>query len=112
MDKLKEHKVIILSGATGYVGFQVLVELIKRGYKVFCVGRNLEDKRFLKQTGVNLLDLDLTSGNLKLDELKKKIPNAYAVISCLGSRKGGIKDSWNIEYTANKNLLNFAQTIN
>ena len=112
MDKLKEHKVIILSGATGYVGFQVLVELIKRGYKVFCVGRNLEDKRFLKQTGVNLLDLDLTSGNLKLDELKKKIPNAYAVISCLGSRKGGIRDSWNIEYLANKNLLNFAQKIN
>ena len=72
MDKLKEHKVIILSGATGYVGFQVLVELIKRGYKVFCVGRNLEDKRFLKQTGVNLLDLDLTSGNLKLGELKKR----------------------------------------
>jgi len=112
MDKLKEHKLIILSGATGYVGFQVLVELVKRGYKVFCVGRNLEDKRFLKQTGVNLLDLDLTSRNLKLDELQKKIPNAYAVISCLGSRKGGIRDSWNIEYTANKNLLNFAQTIN
>ena len=93
MDKLKEQKVIILSGATGYVGFQVLVELIKRGYKVFCVGRNLEDKRFLKQTGVNLLDLDLTSGNLKLDELRKKIPNANAVISCLGSREGGIRDS-------------------
>ena len=102
MDKLKEQKVVILSGATGYVGFQVLVELIKRGYKVFCVGRNLEDKIFLKKTGVKLLDLDLTSGNLKLGELKKKIPNAYAVISCLGSRKGGIKDSWNIEYTANK----------
>ena len=111
MDKLKEHKVIILSGATGYVGFQVLVELVKRGYKVFCVGRKLEDKRFLQQSGVNFLDLDLTSGNLKLDELKKKIPNAFAVISCLGSRKGGIRDSWNIEYTANKNLLNFAQTI-
>ncbi len=111
MDKLKEHKVIILSGATGYVGFQVLVELVKRGYKVFCVGRNLEDKRFLQQSGVNFFDLDLTSGNLKLDELKKKIPNAFAVISCLGSRKGEIKDSWNIEYTANKNLLNFAQKI-
>ena len=55
--------------------------MIKRGYKVFCVGRNLEDKRFLKQTGVNLLDLDLTSRNLKLDELQKKIPNAYAVIN-------------------------------
>ena len=74
MDKLKEHKVIILSGATGYVGFQVLVELIKRGYKVFCVGRNLEDKIFLKRTGVKLLDIDLTSGNLTLDKLEKKIP--------------------------------------
>ena len=61
---------------------------------------------------MNLLDLDLTSVNLKLDELKKKIPNAFAVISCLGSRKGGIRDSWNIEYIANKNLLNFAQIIN
>ena len=46
MDKLKEQKLIILSGATGYVGFQVLVELIKRGYKVFCVGRNLEDQQY------------------------------------------------------------------
>ena len=59
---------------------------------------------------MNLLDLDLTSGNLKLDELKK-IPKCIAVISCLGSRKGGIRDSWNIEYLANKNLLNFAQKL-
>ena len=78
----------------------------------FCVGRSLDDKIFLKQTGVKLLDIDLTSSNFKLDKLEKKIPNAFAVISCLGSRKGGIRDSWDVEYTANKNLLNFAQTIN
>ena len=50
MNKLKQPKVIILSRATGYVGFQVLVELIKRGYKVlYC--RNLENKDFLNKLG-------------------------------------------------------------
>tara|TARA_B100000575_G_scaffold287812_1_gene286756 strand:+ start:1320 stop:2306 length:987 start_codon:yes stop_codon:yes gene_type:complete len=104
-------RIIILAGATGYIGLQVLCELIKRGYFVFCVGRNLADKKFSNYAGVQALDLELTSKNFDLDNLKKKIPKAYAVISCIGSRKGGIKDSWNIEYFANKNLLNFAQTI-
>ena len=38
-------------------------------------------------------------------------PSVDVVISCIGSHTGGIKDSWDVEYKANKNLLALGKTL-
>ena len=40
-----------------------------------------------------------------MKEVVNTLPKIDAVISCIGSHSGGIKDSWDVEYNANKNLL-------
>ena len=40
-----------------------------------------------------------------MKEFNKKCPEFNVIISCIGSKTGGISDSWNIEYKANYNLL-------
>ena len=46
----------------------------------------------------------------KMRDFSKICPNFDLIISCLGSRTGGIKDSWNVEFMANKNLLELGKS--
>ena len=43
--------------------------------------------------------------------IANNLPNVDIVISCIGSHTGGIKDSWDIEYNANKNLLDLGLNL-
>ena len=38
-------------------------------------------------------------------------PGIVAVISCIASRTGGVKDAWHVDYKANSNLLQVAQSF-
>jgi divinyl chlorophyllide a 8-vinyl-reductase len=108
---------VFVAGATGYIGKAVVKQLVAGGYPVTSFARPL--------SGVNgANDKTKTANELAGSEVrfgdvcrKESIMsegfrgNRYdAVISCLASRTGAPKDAWNIDYQANKNLLDAAKS--
>ena len=103
-------KIILLAGASGYIGSAVFDELHLREYIVVRIGRKLKP---INTQGANSdITLDMDLGNTFCEKkLKEMLPSCFAVISCLGSREGKLVDSWNVEFLANKNLLNYATSV-
>ncbi len=100
-------KSIILAGATGYIGRYVLRELIVRGYHVTTLGRSkaAEENAVYRHMPVDVCD----EGALM--NLEGNLPKNVAVISCLGSKTGGRRDAWAVEYGANQSLLNLSKRV-
>ena len=107
-----QKKRVFVVGATGYIGKFVVRELVARGYEVVSFARpksgvsasttGEETRRQLKGSEVRFGDVsDMTS--LLKDGIRGE--HFDAVVSCLTSRNGGIKDSWNIDYQATRNSL-------
>ncbi|MFZ4800751.1 MAG: NAD(P)-dependent oxidoreductase [Chlorobium sp.] len=105
-------KRVFVVGATGYIGKFVVRELVARGYDVVSfvrersgIGSNTssdEVRHQLKGSGVRFGDVS------SIDSLMQSGINGEhfdVVVSCLTSRNGGIKDSWNIDYQATRNAL-------
>lgn len=104
---------VLVVGSTGYIGKFVVRELVNRGFNVIAVCREKSGIRgkYGKEETLNQLNKanvcfsDVTN----LDILESSIENLGVsidvVVSCLASRNGGIKDSWNIDYEATKNSL-------
>ena len=105
-------KKVLLAGASGYVGKYVATELIRNGYAPICPGRRnnpyLREKLNLEQTAVPIWDLQNSISIRNVFEIN---PEIIAVISCIASRTGGVKDSWDVDYKANSNLLEVAKGI-
>ncbi len=108
----RELKRVFVVGATGYIGKFVVRELVSRGYEVVSFARERsgvgattradELRSQLKGSEVRFGDVS------SMDSLMKQgIRNEHfdVVVSCLTSRNGGIKDSWNIDYQATRNAL-------
>ena len=91
-------------GSTGYIGKKVAREMVSRGFNVIAVarersgiggGQTAEDVQDMFQ-GATVKFADVTN----MDSLKSKAFDkpVDVVVSCLASRTGGIKDSWDIDY--------------
>ncbi|KAJ0977646.1 hypothetical protein J5N97_013120 [Dioscorea zingiberensis] len=104
---------VLVAGATGYIGKFVVRELTSRGFNVVSIARRRsgirgsndadETLRLLSGSTVCFSDVtDLDALNRALDDLSLSVD---AVVCCLASRSGGVKDSWNIDYHATKNTL-------
>lgn len=111
----KDVKVLVV-GATGYIGKYVTRELCARGYDVTAFTReksgiggktNATDaKALFPDAKVKFGDV----GSKESIETKAFDEGAYdVVVSCLASRTGGVKDSWDIDYRATKNVLDVAR---
>lgn len=100
-------KSIVLAGATGYIGRYVLRELMARGYHVTTLGRNetQEQTPLYRHMPVDVCDESAVAAIVG-----SRFNNA-AVISCLGSKTGGRRDAWTVEYDANQSLLNLSKRI-
>lgn len=104
---------VLVVGSTGYIGKFVVKELTNRGFNVIAVsreksgirGKNTKEETLKQLNGANVCFSDVT----QLDSLEKSLENLRvsidAVVSCLASRSGGVKDSWLIDYEATKNSL-------
>ncbi|KAL6957481.1 3,8-divinyl protochlorophyllide a 8-vinyl-reductase (NADPH) [Sarracenia purpurea var. burkii] len=104
---------VLVVGSTGYIGKFVVRELVNRGFNVIAVarersgirGRNGKEDTLDKLDGANVCFSDVTH----LGSLEQSLGNLGvsidAVVSCLASRSGGVKDSWKIDYEATKNSL-------
>lgn len=111
----KDIRVLVV-GPTGYIGKFVTKELIRRGYDVVAFSREkagIKGKMGKDDISKEFAGATCTFGDVSnLDSIRasafgdKKVD---CVVSCLASRTGGKKDSWDIDYQATKNVLDVAR---
>ena len=107
---------IFVVGATGYIGKFVVRELVARGYQVVSFARERSGvdaattaeltRQQLKGSEVRFGDVCDMNSLLKDGIRGEKFA---AVVSCLTSRTGGVKDAWMIDYQATRNALDAAK---
>lgn len=108
----KPSKRVFVVGATGYIGKFVVRELVARGYQVVSFARQRSGvgasttaertREELEGSEVRFGDV-AELGSLMKNGIRKE--HFDVVVSCLTSRTGGVKDSWNIDYQATRNAL-------
>lgn len=97
-------KTVLLAGASGYIGRSVAQRLLAAGYRVTAIVRPgskyvLPDCETIRAELTDVDALNAALGGVRFD----------AVISCIASRSGAPDDAWQVEYHANRNLLNAAK---
>ena len=96
---------IVLAGCTGYIGRELIKILLGSGYSIICPVRNIENAAKYISNHQNLILVNYQ--NLQ-ETIEKSNLNPTILVSCIASRSGGVKDSWNVEYDANMKLLQLA----
>ncbi len=92
-------KRVLLAGATGYIGRQVLEELKRQGCQVTAIVRNADGH---VDTG-DVVVSDMRKQEVIIQQLADRTFDA--VISCIASRTGVPEDAWAVDYGINANLL-------
>jgi len=96
---------IFVAGATGYIGRHAVRELVRRGHEVVAFAR--------PSSAVTLSGADLRRGQVtdpaSLAQDGFKGERFDAVVSCLATRTGGIRDAWQVEHDVQLRLLEAAQ---
>ena len=101
---------VLLLGSTGYIGQFVKRELISRGYKVVCPVRTLSLGNNFENGKSGNFELNL-SDSKAVKQFREICPPINFIVSCIASRTGGVKDSWEVEYKANLNILNLTKNL-
>jgi len=107
-----QKKRVIVVGSTGYIGKFVVRELVSRGYDVVSFARQrsgVDASTTEAETRQKLKGSDVRFGDVSDREslIRDGIRGEHfdVMVSCLTSRNGGIRDSWNIDYQATRNAL-------
>ena len=95
---------VLLLGYTGYIGATLAKVLLEKNIQVVCPVRN---KKLPKKNN-NIVFVDMSQIESFLETSKVK---PTTVISCIASRKGGVTDSWDVEYALNKFFLNLCKRV-
>ncbi len=107
---------VLVAGATGYIGMAVVKELLQRDYEVISFAREkagINSLNSMLDTKDQLSGSEVRFGNVC--DLESLLSNGIcnekfdALVSCIASRTGGIKDAWEVDYAANINLLQAAK---
>lgn len=107
---------VLVAGGTGYIGRHVVRELLARDHAVVTLVRTRSgidgatapeaQQRLLSGSEVRIAEVTDPESLLR-DGFRGE--DFDAVVSCLASRSGGIRDSWRVEYDANRHLLEAAK---
>ena len=102
MDNTKKRVLVV--GATGYIGRQVVAELVSRNYQVVAVSRRPAKQGEFEGAEVRIADVT------DPHSLKKAFhDDINVVISCLACRRGMPADFDKIDYQATLNVLEAAK---
>mmetsp|Transcript_3945 Transcript_3945/g.6163 ORF Transcript_3945/g.6163 Transcript_3945/m.6163 type:complete len:390 (+) Transcript_3945:50-1219(+) len=111
----KATKVLVV-GATGYIGKYVTNELCAQGYDVTAFVREksgIGGKTDKASAANKFPNATVKFGSVgDVDSIREDAFGTAGydvVVSCLASRTGGIKDSWDVDYQATKNVLDVAR---
>lgn len=89
MDKIATMKILIL-GANGFIGSEVLIRLLSMGHEVTGLGRNIEHAR-QKFSDANWLKSDLAAMT-SADDWHDLISRHDAIVNCAGALQDGLSD--------------------
>ncbi|MFL2797757.1 MAG: NAD(P)H-binding protein [Paracoccaceae bacterium] len=95
---------VLLLGYTGYIGATLAKVLLEKNIHVVCPVRNKKPHK--KKENIVFVEMSQIESFLKTSKVKPT-----TVISCIASRKGGVTDSWDVEYTLNKFFLNLCKRV-
>jgi len=105
---------VMVAGCTGYIGRFVTKELIKRGYQVVAFSREksgVGGKKSMDDVQKDFSGAECVFGDVtNMDSIRKcfsEVGKVDVVVSCLASRTGGIQDSWDVDYQASLNCLEY-----
>ena len=107
---------VFVVGATGYIGRQVVRELVGREHAVVALARprsgvgGASDAEATRRTlaGAEVRFGDVTDlRSVRADGFRGE--RFDAVVSCLATRTGGVEDAWRIEHEANRHALRAGQ---
>ena len=98
---------VLLAGATGYIGQAVLRELMTQGHEVVALVRAGRPLTTDAQDLVTRIEVSLTDGA----DWDQQVPPVDVVISCLASRSGAPRDARQVEFEANRKLLEYAERV-
>ncbi len=109
---------VLVVGATGYIGRVVTQELVGAGYETVCFVRErsgVGGAHGAAEVGRRLAGAELRFGDVcdarSVHDDGFRGEHFDAVVSCLATRTGGIRDAWQIEYAAAHNVLAAAQAL-
>jgi divinyl chlorophyllide a 8-vinyl-reductase len=98
---------VFVVGGTGYIGKQVVRELLARGSEVVCLVR-------AGKAPAGAIDPALSGADVRFGDVTDRASivrdglrgeRFSAVVSCLATRTGHVKDAWAIEHQANLDVL-------
>src|SRR3989304_296252 len=84
---------ILLTGATGFVGGNLLKEMLNQGFKVRCLVRNPSKAEAIKQAGVELVQGDVTDR----DSIEKALEDGK--VGAAGHLVGILAETKNTTFT-------------
>ncbi len=100
---------IIIAGATGYVGRYLAVDLKRRGRDVLALGRNPKVAQFFEEQGVPFQSFDLLNDR-DYDALPRQGVEAVVNLAvCLPEHEAPIERFFDVNMTGNYKLLEFAR---
>eukprot|EP00567_Pseudictyota_dubia_P001077 CAMPEP_0197465820 /NCGR_PEP_ID=MMETSP1175-20131217/64736_1 /TAXON_ID=1003142 /ORGANISM="Triceratium dubium, Strain CCMP147" /LENGTH=416 /DNA_ID=CAMNT_0043001843 /DNA_START=17 /DNA_END=1267 /DNA_ORIENTATION=+ len=101
---------IAVVGSTGYIGKAVVRESVRRGYPTTAVLRDAsKGEKEDKFKGATLREFDVTDREGCLNGELFEPGSVDVVVSCLASRTGSKKDSFDIDYQATLNVAEAAK---
>lgn len=98
---------VFVVGATGTIGRATVRALVRAGHKVTCYVRPDSD--------VSSMPDGVPMRRGAFGDSREVAADGFcgeafdAVVSCLASRRGGVADAWNVEFAANRAVLQAAQ---
>ena len=95
---------VLLLGYTGYIGTTLANVLLEKNIQIVCPVRN--ERALKKKENIVFVNMSQIESFIETSKIKPT-----TVISCIASRKGGITDSWDVEYTLNKFFLNLCKRV-
>ena len=104
----QRRNAVILAGSTGHIGREVAAELRSRAIDHALIVRPSSRSVPGHEAAPHR---DIVVAELTEDRLEQALQGLTAdtVISCIASRTGVAKDAWNVDYRANRNLLEAAK---